>query len=237
MEGPVTIDFETTDKDSKKAHAVEFGMHGRGFDIVELIKPPIPIPVETSAVHHICDADVEHSRSWPEVKADIRKLVDSLDRKVLIAHNAGYEIDVLGAGFEDVEWVCTYKCALRLLPDAPNHKNETLRYLLNLPGIGRSAGQMTHSALHDCHVTYGIFLWMLSQTTLHQMIQWTKEHKAFKKIPFGKHAGATWDMIPGDYLTWVCKQADMDPDIKACASGELNKRRSYATAKSNQAAR
>lgn len=236
MQGPVTIDFETTDKDAKKAHPVEFAIFGPAVSIVELIKPPIPIPVETSAVHHICDEDVKFSRSWDEVKADIRKCVDQLDRKVLIAHNASYEVEVLGAGFEDVEWVCTYKCALRLLPDAPNHKNETLRYLLGLSDLGRSGGnQMTHSAMHDCIVTYDIFNWMLTQTTLDQMIEWTKQHKAFTKIPFGKHAGSKWDMIPGDYLTWVCKQADMDRDIVECAKGELNRRRSYAAARSNQA--
>jgi DNA polymerase III epsilon subunit-like protein len=63
----VVIDLETTDREPKNAHVVEwaaikitppwFGAGGEHF-YTSLVKPPIAIPAETSAIHHITDADV-----------------------------------------------------------------------------------------------------------------------------------------------------------------------------------
>jgi exodeoxyribonuclease X len=225
MRGPVAIDFETTDKDPKIAHALEVALYGPDCDYTVLIKPPIVIPVETSAIHHITDEDVAFARDWDSAKGGLRILVDSMDTKILVAHNAEYEQGILKDGFEDVQWVCTYKIALRLWPDAPNHKNETLRYFLGLPNLGRFHAQMAHSAHHDTVVTYGILQEALKQESIDTLIKWSSEPKAFPKIPFGKHAGSKWDAIPADYLQWVCKQVDMDKDIVHCARGELDRRR------------
>jgi exodeoxyribonuclease X len=69
----VVIDLETTDREPKDAHIVEWAailitaavvrrrrraLHGG------LVKPPVPIPAETSAVHHIIDADVATAPTW-----------------------------------------------------------------------------------------------------------------------------------------------------------------------------
>lgn len=225
IRGPATIDFETTDKDAKIAHPVEFAIYTDDATFVEFIKPPIPIPAETSAVHHIVDDDVRYSRSWEQVKPDIRNIVDAMDCKILVAHNAEYEQNILKEGFEDVQWVCTYKCALVIWPDAPAHKNEVLRYWLNLPDLGRKFGQIAHSALHDCKVTHQILGRMLELHSIEELILWSSQPKKFPKIPFGKHAGMKWEAIPGDYLGWICKQVDMDKDIIYCARLELDRRR------------
>jgi len=234
MRYPIAIDFETTDIDPKTCEPVEVAMVGVDCHMVELIKPEKPIPPEVSAIHHISNDDVATSRSWADVKADMRGIVNQMDRKVLVAHNASYEIDVLGAGFEDVEWVCTYKVALRLYPDAPNHKNETLRYLLGLPNLGRSGAQLTHSAKHDAEVTFYMMQAFIQTVPLETMIQWSKEPKAFPKIPFGKHRGMKWPEIPLSYLTWCNQQSDMDPDILHCVRNEITRRRTTnATPRSN----
>lgn len=225
MQGPNAIDFETTDKDPLTAHAVEVAIFGVDHIIQELIKPPISIPIETSAIHHIIDKDVEYCRSWDEVKAGIRVYIDNLEPKILVAHNAEYEQGILKEGFEDVTWICTYKCALVLWPDLPNHKNETIRYALNLPDIGRGHGHSAHTALHDARVTFQILQEMLKLRSLDDLIQITKEPKRFSKIAFGKHAGSKWADIDTGYLTWICNQTTMDKDIVSCAKTELDRRR------------
>jgi exodeoxyribonuclease X len=234
MQGPASIDFETTDKEHEKAHAVEVAIFGLDNIIQELIKPPILIPIETSAIHHITDKDVEYCRNWNEVKAGIRAYVDHLDPKILVAHNAEYEQGILKEGFEDVIWICTYKCALVFWPDAPNHKNETLRYMLNLPELGRKHSHSAHTALHDARVTFQILQELLKLTTLDTLIQITKEPKQFSKISFGKHAGSKWAEIDSGYLNWICNQTTMDKDIVSCAKKELDRRRmANATPRSN----
>lgn len=224
-----TIDFETTDKDAKTCKAVEVAILGPGSEVrEELIDPGIPIPPETSAIHHICDADVVGKRKWPEVKASIREFLESLPRKILCAHNAEYEQGVLGPDFADVEWICTYKCALRAWPDLPTYKNEGIRYHFKFEGIGRSGGthQAAHSALHDCRVTAEILQRLLQDHDVETLIAWSKSPKQLPTMPFGKHAGSKWHMIPGDYLAWIVRQGpDFDADIKYLAREELTRRK------------
>lgn len=225
---PYILDFETTDIDPKKCEPVEMALLAFDGEILvdTLIRPVKEIPPEVSAVHHITDADVFSYPAWGLIKAGFR---DEMEKHpgtpILVAHNAKYEKDVLGE-FCEVHWICTYKAALRIWKDAPNYKNETLRYWLKLgDNRGRSGNQATHSALHDTLVTRLILLELLKHCTLDDMIAWTKEPAKLNKIPFGKHKGKTWAEIDGGYLNWILQQGDMEEDIKFCAKNELQRRK------------
>ena len=174
MEGIYTIDFENTGVDPKTCEPVEvavFNPTHQDNNCSWFIKPNNPIPPETSAVHHITDADVESAPSWVEVRSTLAHNFTTNGQKlpILVAHNAEYEKSILlrnpegCADFPPVIWICTYKCALRVWPDAPAHRNEVLRYWLKLgTDRGRYAHQQPHSALHDCRVTYAILTALLS---------------------------------------------------------------------------
>lgn len=220
-----TIDFETTGVDAKTCHPVEVAVYGNHGPVLEaLIKPPCPIPPETSAVHHISDADVEDALDWDTYKKDLTDICEGEPLKVLVAHNAQYEKDVLGE-FTPVLWVCTYKAALRIWPEAPSHKNEVLRYYLSLgDDRGRNSNQRPHSAMHDARVTHLLFLECLNHATLEEMIEWTEQPAKLPKMPMGKHFGAKWEDVPTGYLVWCCQQADMREDVKFCAKTELDRR-------------
>jgi exodeoxyribonuclease X len=221
-----TIDFETTDKDPKLAKPVEVAVYNPNWEYETLIYCD-GIPCETTAIHHITDFDVQHSPSWDAVKGNLAGYFSGSPIPVLVAHNAEYEKTVLG-DFTPVLWVCTYKCALRVWPDAPAHRNEVLRYHLKLGPqefSGRRAKQSTHSAMHDARVTWWLFEELLKYTTLAQLIEWTEQPAKLPKIPMGKHYGQTWDTIPGQYLTWLTQQKDMREDVKHCAQAELTRRR------------
>jgi exodeoxyribonuclease X len=227
-----TIDFETTDKDPKIAKPLEVAFFDGESSFESLIFQP-EIPAETSAIHHIVLNDVADADEWPDVKQTLALHLGRTPLSILVAHNAEYEKTILGE-FIPVLWICTYKCALRVWPDAPNHKNETLRYWLKLGQLGRSVSQQTHSALHDAKVTWLIFQELLKHVTLEQMIQWTEVPAKLPRMPMGKHFGQAWDTVPGPYLQWCINQADMREDVKFCAKEELARRRgSNATQRSN----
>ena len=228
------IDFETTGIDPLTAHPVELAI--LPFDdkfITTFIKPPIPIPPETSAVHHIVDSDVCQSADWATVKAVFIELLESTEAvPILVAHNASYEQGICGYGFTPVEWLCTYKASLRVWPNAPGHKNEVLRYWLKLgDDLGRHYPQNAHNALHDCIVTKLLLLELLKHTTIEQMIEWTKLPAKLPVIPMGKYYKQPWEsiLVPDDYLQWIIKQKDMRPDVVYCAQQELARRRGLPT--------
>jgi len=255
---PFTIDFETTGRDSSTAHPIEVGVacpDDGAYDYERFIAlpPGMTIPVETSAVHHIVDADLEGAEHWPQVLID---LVDELvldgdfDSVLLIAHNAEYEQGILAPtqlrcrtqaqeGFPGVAWVCTYKAALRVWPDAPSHSNEGLRYWLGSqhPGrwkLGRKANNGAHSALHDAKVTAGIFNHLVEaivcdslrtrDEAIELMIEWTREPAQLPTCPIGKERGKKWEDVDGGFLGWCLKQPDMRPDVVHCAKKELERR-------------
>lgn len=223
-----TIDFETTDVDPKKCEPVEVAVYS-GSDCFDLlIKPKGEIPPETSAIHHILYDDVAAYDTWEVTKEKLSQYFTAspgAPLPVLVAHNAEYERTILG-DFVPVLWVCTYKCALRIWPEAPAHKNEVLRYWLALgDDRGRNSNQRPHSALHDARVTYLLLQELLKHATLQELIEWTELPAKLPYMPMGKHYKQPWNEIPGPYLQWCINQADMREDVKYCCTEELKRRR------------
>jgi exodeoxyribonuclease X len=156
-------------------------------------------------------------------------LRDDLHRfgiSILAAHNADFDRKMMGEDFEDYEWICTYKVALHLYPDAASHKNEALCYMLNIGKCGREARNIgqAHSALFDATQTAALLEHFLTKASVEQMIQWTKDVKNITRLPFGKHKGKLWAEVDPGYLVWMVKQADMDADMIELAKREMNRR-------------
>lgn len=234
------IDFETTDVDSSIALPCEIGLiTPDGVEIGNLINPGVPIPAETSAVHGIIDEDVVDAPSvedtWKTLVGLVQSAYDHQAEKapvILVAHNCHYEQGILrDVDFEvPVQWICTYKSALRIWPEFPQHKNETLRHLLKLPGRGRKESNASHTALHDTKVTKQIFEAIMASDNspesvkLKQLIEWSSLPAKLPRMPMGKHRGQTWDTVPVSYMQWMISQQDMSDDLKWNAKEELKRR-------------
>ena len=89
-------------------------------------------------------------RSQPTFPALWELLRPMLEKGVLCAHNAVFDLGVLSRCLHDygIEWkaradyVCTCQIGRRLIPEAPNHKLNTLADLLRIP-------LQHHNALSD----------------------------------------------------------------------------------------
>jgi exodeoxyribonuclease X len=254
-----TIDFETTGKEAAEAFAIEAALASPddgayGFETFIALPPGEMIPPETSAVHHIIDEDLEGAPDWDTVVDSLWGAVSlggelTPNQVVMVAHNAEYEQAVLaGTIFDQAVWVCTFKCALVIWPQAPTHSNEGLRYWLRM-GSGRKYKQSSHSALHDCKVTAGIFNQLYGQfharlaqegripseyeavTTpevqwaiIEEMARVSREIAVLPTCPIGKERGKKWSEIDSGFLSWCLKQADMREDVKHAARQELDRR-------------
>lgn len=243
-----SIDFETTGKDASTSPVTEFGFAVQSYDPIikawtgindggvftsgaKLFNPGVPIPPETSAVHHIIDEDVEDSPLWSSQEAEdyvASVMFHPGATVVLVAHNNEYEKAVIAARGIDLSqhrWVCTYKCALVAFPKAPSHSNESLRYYLKLPNRGRRASSnQAHSAGHDAYVTLQIMFRLLEEFSLDELVAISDQPAQLPNCPIGKHRGEPWSDLPHSYLSWMVKQADMREDVLHCAKAELNRR-------------
>lgn len=214
------IDFETTGIPSEAdPHAiVEIGWcdltDGEiGLPEAVLCNPERPIPHEAMAVHHITDAMV----------ADAAGNVGLLgEPDYFAAHNADYERQFFDPG---VPYICTYKVALRLWPEASSHGLQFLRYHLGLDADVNLA-MPPHRAGPDAYLCAVLMnrIMELHRDKLDDMVRWSAGPALLPRINFGKHKGSKWDEVPIDYLDWIVNKSDMDRDVKANARHHLKLR-------------
>lgn len=226
------IDFETATNDPDRNAICEYGFtdvflggdgkwRAGGLSFSHLINPGMPISPEASCIHNIVDADVDGC-SPPDFA--MRQLMSGMFQgDVFAAHNAEFERRLFGGGQHD--WICTYKVAYALYEDAPNHKNGTLRYWLDLP-VDRFIADPSHRAGPDSYVTAHLIAHMLnSGTSAQEMIRITSEPLLLRTCPIGKWKGSRWPEIDEGYLEWIMRTQDMGADIKHAAKTELDRRR------------
>jgi exodeoxyribonuclease X len=224
------IDFETTGLDPATADVIEAGwcdVYSPDYRIDGpyslLVQIDRPIEIEARAAHHIAPEDLAGGVSRSAWQARL-----SQDGPVAyIAHNSRFEASFWPEA--PAPWICTYKSAMRLFPEAPRFTNSVLRYWLDLdadPGFNRSLAMPPHRAGPDAYVTAHIFVRMLRlvERSLSRLFQWTIEPELPPRVMFGKHFGVAWADVPADYLAWILRQTDFDEGGRWTASRELARR-------------
>lgn len=192
-----------------------------------LVATDRPVPPEASAVHHIVAEDLAGAPPWEAVRGLYLDVIDfdyPFDMNLFAAHSAKFEraflTDEVTGGRP---WICTWKCALRLWPDAPSHSNQVLRYWLKPAGIKRDLAFFAHRALPDAYVTAHLLALMLEEASVEQLIAWTQEPALLARIPFGDFRGQPWSACDSGFLHWVLRR-DFDEDVKFSARSELQRR-------------
>ena len=227
------IDLETTGN-APPAHAVcEIGwqdvalgvdgrweLHGEGGHT--LVNPGRPIPPITQAVHHITDAHVADSPWWHDVA---RPILDPWPRRLaLAAHRAAFEEQFCTPALtRNADWVCTWKCALRLWPDSPAFSNQVLRYWRKPAGLEHERGLPAHRAFPDAYVTAFHLRDMLNEASLAQLVAWSNEPGLLPRVRYGPDRGKEWREITEESLATFL--SDRDEDVRFTAQTEYARRR------------
>lgn len=185
-----------------------------------LCNPGHPIPPEVRAVHHISDTDLVGAM----LPAEALAVVAGGPPDFFVAHNAPFEQFFFPNA--PARWLCTYRIAVRLWPDAPGHSNQVLRYCQGLE-LPAALAMPPHRAAPDAYVTAHLLGKMIAdgRASLDEMALWSSGPPLLPRITFGKHRGARWEDVPIDYLDWIVSKSDLDSDTKANARHHLKQRR------------
>ena len=184
-----------------------------------LYKPPIKIPPEASAVHHITNKIVMDKPSFSE-SPDSKKIKELFENEnsVVVAHNAQFDLMIIKK--EEINpknSICTLRLARYLDPEGKieRYNLQYLRYLLEL-----EVEATAHDALGDVLVLEKLFGRLKKKLVevekiesedeiINKMIEISSHPSLLKSINFGKHNGKTIEEIlkvdPG-YLEWLLKQ-------------------------------
>lgn len=188
-----------------------------------LYKPPVPITIESMAVHHITEKMVADKPAFvdsPEF-TQLQKLFET--DIVFVAHNAKFDIGMLEKeGLKPKYVIDTYRVARHLDPDGkiPSYRLQYLRYLL---GIEIEA--VAHDALGDVLVLEKLFERLLKkvmetenlsrETAIDQMIDISSHPVLFKFMNFGKYKNSSLEEVAqkdAAYLRWLLEQKRQTPE-------------------------
>lgn len=189
-----------------------------------LVNPGRPIPPEISAIHHLIDEDLAKAPSLSAIGPTIfGPEVVGID--ALAAHAAKFErffiTDEMTGGRK---WICTYKCALRLWPDAPSHSNQALRYWRRPAGLDRELAALSHRAGPDAYVTAHHLRDMLNGgALLEHMIKRSTQPALQVTCHIGKFHGKKWRDVDTGFLEWMIGK-DFDEDALFTAEHEIKRR-------------
>lgn len=173
------------------------------------VNPGHPIPAKATEIHGITDDMVRDAMSPNDARARL-----SRGATILAAHNVAFDRQFVRSA---LPWVCTLECARRVWPDAPNHKNETLKEYLGIEVDGDA-----HRAGYDAAVSARIFLHLTKHLTIEQMIEISAPDSVPLTMPFGAHKGKRFADIPVTYLRWLTDTADVRKGIRIAAQNALN---------------
>lgn len=185
-------------------------------------KPPVPISIESMAIHHITERMVAARPAFaaaPEY-GSVKDLFEN-EETIAVAHNAAFDNAMFAReGIVPRRTICTYKVAYALDPNdsLPNYRLQYLRYLLDLDVEAEA-----HDAWGDVLVLEALFERLMEkmkerhgteEAALEAMLTISARPLLFTTIRFGKYNGKKLEDVvktDRDYLEWLLREKEKEP--------------------------
>lgn len=210
----IFFDTETTGNEQKDFLCQLAYKHGEE-TFVELYKPPLKIPPEASAVHHISNKMVTDRPAFRESGEfnKIKKLFEDTGA-ILVAHNALFDIAMIKKeGIEPKNFICTLRVARHLDKEEkiPQYKLQYLRYLLDIDIDAKA-----HDAFGDVLVLEELYKRLLKKImdeegsseadAIERMLEISSHPSLIRTLNFGKYRGKKVEevlRIDRGWLEWL----------------------------------
>lgn len=173
------------------------------------------------AIHHILDEQVADAPYWKQIAPQVLRPEGGV--LAFAAHRAAFEQRYCRPAFTGgADWICTWKCAMRLWPHLPRFSNQLLRYQRRPEGLNHETGLPAHRALPDAYVTAHHLRDMLNEAGPEPLIAWSREPGLLPRVPAGPCRGKLWRDLDGETLQSFA--LDRDTDVRFSARYELRRR-------------
>jgi len=229
MQNIIFFDTETTGN-TEKDFLCQIAYKTSNENFSGLYKPPIKIPPEASAVHHITNkmiADKVAFKESPEYKK-IKELFEN-ENSIVVAHNTIFDLNMINKeGINPKKFICTLRLARFLDSEGKidRYNLQYLRYFLDL-----DVEALAHDAMGDVLVLEKLYERLKTRLQqlcckhcgqeklsgakhisekelIERMVEISSHPSLFKYINFGKHSGKEIQeiaRIDPSYLEWLLK--------------------------------
>lgn len=214
----IFFDTETTGN-TEKDFLVQIAYKNGNESFTGLYKPPVRIPPEASAVHHISNKMVADKPSFKD-SGDLLKIRQLFEDKdtVVVAHNAPFDLMIIAKeGIIPNKFICTLRVA-RYLDEEGKIERYNLQYLRYLLDIEVEA--TAHDALGDVLVLEKLFERLKNdmlqegvvkseEEAIAKMVDISSHPSLLRIFSFGKHNGKKIEEVlktDRGYLEWLLAQ-------------------------------
>lgn len=210
----VFLDTETTGIDPLVDRLVQVAYKHNGTLVSSYFKPPVPISVKSMSISHITNEMVKGKEEF--LGSDFKvKLQEILKESILVAHNAGFDVDILyKEGVEVNRFIDTLKIVKYLDQEneIPEYGLQYLRYFLNF-NIEAKAHDAEGDVLVLEKLFYYLYDWMKKSTSedriLDEMIEISSKPLLLRMFNYGKHKGKKIEEVLSydrNYLEWMLER-------------------------------
>lgn len=210
----VFLDTETTGIDPLIDRLVQVAYKFQEDLVSSYFKPPVPISVKSMSISHITNEMVADKEmfSVSQMKKDLQEI---LMENILVAHNAGFDVDILyKEGIKTPRFIDTLKLIKYIDEDneIPEYGLQYLRYFLKF-----DIEAQAHDAVGDVLVLERLFGYLyerLKEKTeksriLEKMIEISAKPLLLKLFNYGKHKGKKVEEVltyDRNYLEWMLER-------------------------------
>jgi exodeoxyribonuclease X len=221
-------DSETTGLDHNIDAVVEIGsllVNWRGGVVIPhttspyfetLVNPKRPLTPDNSAIHRLIDEDLVGAPYIDEAMEEFARWIPA--DAVPVAHHLVFDagfLPILSGG------LCSKRLAMHVAPDAPNWKNQTLRYYFKEVARAKNIRNLgdAHRAISDATVTATILPRLLDLylaqggvDDIDALIAFAESPILLKHMWLGKHYGKPFEDIDYGYLSWALETLELNSD-------------------------
>lgn len=204
----IFFDTETTGINPNQDFIIELAAFDSKYEksFSTLINPGIPIPPETTLIHHITDDMVKEAPTFEKAINDFHSFCmgevilvahnnDAFDKPFLVANHKRFNIPL-----PNYRYIDSLKWARKYRKDLPKH---TLQYLREIYSIEEN---QAHRALDDSITLSKIFKKMVDDLTPEQVLELMNKPFIMTKMPFGRYQGTNIKELPPFYVEWLKKE-------------------------------
>lgn len=176
-------------------------------EMSSILNPQTEIEPEAMAVHGITQEEAE---SYPTIERYIQDtLKGPLEGEIcLIGYRVGFDLPLLRPFGNIVATFDLLPLAQLLVPDAENHKLQTMRDYFALPGGD------AHRAMGDVHTTHQLLKVLVPQSGRSLQMHCATPDQMYLRMPWGKHSGQALVTLPTHYKAWLLELNDLDANLR-----------------------
>lgn len=192
------------------------------FDEYFSLDAQTPMQLSAMAVHHILPQDLYGKPHFSTFRLPAETVY-------IIGHNIHYDVEAIqrcGQDTSTLREICTLALARMIWQNLDSYNLSALSYFISDDWAAtRQMLRNAHNAQTDILLTAKLLAHIVKSqniTSVEQLWQLSQLARIPKTMPFGKYRGQPLETVPIDYIQWLLRQDNLEPNLREALENQLS---------------